>query len=69
MSAVQYTSFHEFVQYMKNKYGLKYCDEFYDFVDQECELIKTMDNEENKINYLKIKIEMWILEKDNAIYY
>ena len=69
MSAAKYKTFHEFVDYMKRKYGIIYSNEFYNFVDQECETLKTMDNETNKINYLKIKIDMWILEKDNDIYY
>jgi len=67
MSADKYTTYTEFIEYMLEKYK-HYGEEFVTYLNSECENLQPL-SDDNKISHLKIYIEMWILEKDNDVYY
>lgn len=68
MSAKKYTTYDEFIIYMLEKYR-NYGDEFIEFLETEKNRLSKNITDEEKISYLKIYIEIWILEKENDISY
>jgi hypothetical protein len=67
MSAEQYTTYTEFIEYMLEKYK-QYGEEFVTYLNGECANLHSIADAK-KISYLKIYIEMWILEKETDISY